>query len=575
MKKLSPLIRFLGVSVLAFTFGAAGSSAQSAKFDKKAFLKKYVDASSKLPAKQRELLSTGYQNFLHVAAAVNATHLKAGVGDDGGLLNSTAAVRPAQAHQLLSAGPGGTIRVSNPALDYVDSEMIGFTQSETSSAWCGNSVVAGFNDSGAYLRTASVNFNAAWSFNGVSVSANGGKSFTDLGLLNPGFDPANFLSGDPVVVCSSPSHFYYSSIFATATPPDPFGNRNPLSAISVSSSSSGGVVWGNPASAVAKDGFSHILDKPWMTLDPTNPLNLYVTYTDFDFSFPTTGKCANDTRIGIELVKSSDGGSTWSTPLVIDEVCGSSFTGLQGSNVLVSPGGKVYVAYEFYPVTPDNEIHFRSSADHGKSFSKAVVITSEVVPNGAGGLLQGGFRNNEFPQLAVDRTSGSSRGTIYVVWSDGRNNQVIDIASPTGTYAYPDIFIAKSTNLGGSFSTPTPVSPVSGNFTGNGRDQFFPGVAVDKNGHVGVCYYDRREDPTNSVIDRYCSVSTNEGATWTEQQVSYSSWIAVHGADQVINSVYIGDYDALSSDFLLQSPGFFGTFEVQNNGNPDVLGKKF
>src|SRR6202790_3054909 len=204
MLKLSKIIQFLGVSALAVSLGAAGASAQSGKIDKKAFLQKYVDAAAKMPPKQKELLSTGYQNFLHVAAAVNTTHLKAGVGDDGGLLNSAAAVRPPQANQLLPAGPGGTIRVSNPALDYVNSEMIGFTQRETSSGWCGNSVVAGFNNSGAYLRTASVNFNAAWSFNGVSVSANGGKSFTDLGLLNPGFDPANFLTGDPTGAGTTP-----------------------------------------------------------------------------------------------------------------------------------------------------------------------------------------------------------------------------------------------------------------------------------------------------------------------------------------------------------------------------------
>jgi len=29
-----------------------------------------------------------------------------------------------------------------------------------------------------------------------------------------------------------------------------------------------------------------------------------------------------------------------------------------------------------------------------------------------------------------------------------------------------------------------------------------------------VCYYDRRQDPQNTVIDRYCSVSQNQGASW-------------------------------------------------------------
>jgi hypothetical protein len=577
MLKAKSLLYALSVIATVCSIFAAASSAQTT-FDKKTFLKKYLDASAKLPVKHRKLLSSGYQNLLQVAAAVNAGHIKAGIGDDGGTFSNGFSVRAAQAvrPQLLSAGPGGTTRVSNPALDFINSEMAGFTQSESSSAWCGKIVVAGYNDSGAYLRTAGVNFNAAWSFNGVSVSLNGGKSFTDLGLLNPGTDPANFLSGDPVVTCNSSSQFYYSSILATATPPDPQGNRNPLSAISVSSSSTGGVSWGNPAVAIAKDGFSHILDKPWMTLDPINPLRLFVTYTDFDFSFPTTGTCANDSRIAIELVSSADGGHTWSAPVVIDEECGASFNGVQGSNVIVSPGGKVHVAYEFYPsLIPNNEIHIVTSSNHGQSFGKIVVVNSEVVPNGSGGLLQGGFRNNEFPQLAVDRSNGSSRGIIYVVWSDGRNNQVVDIISPTGIYAYPDVLVSKSTNHGESFSQPIPVSPTPGDFSGNGRDQFFPGVAVDKNGHVGVCYYDRREDPNNTVIDRYCSVSTNLGATWTEQQVSSSSWLPLHFSDQVINPTYIGDYDALTSDFLLESGGFFGTFEIQTNGNPDIFAKKF
>jgi hypothetical protein len=41
-----------------------------------------------------------------------------------------------------------------------------------------------------------------------------------------------------------------------------------------------------------------------------------------------------------------------------------------------------------------------------------------------------------------------------------------------------------------------------------------------------------------------------------------------------MNLGYIGDYDALTSDFLLQHGGFFGAFEVQTRGNPDVVAAK-
>jgi hypothetical protein len=37
----------------------------------------------------------------------------------------------------------------------------------------------------------------------------------------------------------------------------------------------------------------------------------------------------------------------------------------------------------------------------------------------------------------------------------------------------------------------------------------------------------------------------------------------------------LGDYDALTSDFLGTSEGFFGSFEILYNGNPDAFAKKF
>jgi hypothetical protein len=577
------------IAVVAGVFLATGSVSGQTQADRKALLNKMLVNSGKIPARQNKLLSSGMQNLMHLTSALNAKHSKAGVGDDGGLFNGPTKSLAAQPKSLIlsnalraaalanAEGPGDTIRVSNPALDFLTSVTTGFTQSETSSAWCGNTIVAGYNDSGAFLRTAGVNFLGAWSFSSASYSNDGGRTFVDIGFLNPGptgptANSPNFIAGDPVIACTSPSQFYYTSIFASGQ--DSGGNF--FNGVAINTSSNGGQTWSAPAAAVAKD-FSHGIDKPWLAADPTNPKRLYVTYTDFDFSFPTTGTCANDSRLAIELVASADGGNTWGTPVVIDEECGASLNGVQGSNVLVGPDGKVYVGFEFFPFTPDNEIHIRTSADHGKTFGAPVVITNAVVPNGDAGTghLQGGFRNNEFPQLAIDRTSKASRGTLYVAWSDGRNNQVVDISTFTGTYAYPDILVAKSTDSGQTFSSPTTVSPTPADFEGAGRDQFFPGIAVDKDGEVGVCYYDRREEPDNSAIDRYCSVSRNQGARWDEQRVSSSEWLPLHNADGLINTVYIGDYDALASDFLLGSDGFFGTFEIQTNGNPDVFAKKF
>jgi hypothetical protein len=34
--------------------------------------------------------------------------------------------------------------------------------------------------------------------------------------------------------------------------------------------------------------------------------------------------------------------------------------------------------------------------------------------------LQGGFRINEFPSLAIDRSPKTSKGNLYIAWNEGR-----------------------------------------------------------------------------------------------------------------------------------------------------------
>jgi hypothetical protein len=45
-------------------------------------------------------------------------------------------------------------------------------------------------------------------------------------------------------------------------------------------------------------------------------------------------------------------------------------------------------------------------------------------------------------------------------------------------------------------------------------DQFHPAVATAKSGSIGVCFYDRRNDPLNFLIGRTCAVSM-DAKNWT------------------------------------------------------------
>jgi hypothetical protein len=379
----------------------------------------------KMPASKRKLLSSGGLNLLQLAEKFD--------NEQRGLsrLQPESSMDISEQPDLgaLSQAADGIVSVSNPAQD-VFSVLSGFTQSETHTAWCGNNVVVGFNDSGSAFESLVAKVGGI-SFNGVARSTNQGVSYTDLRFLNPGSNFFNFLAGDPVIGCADAGTFYYSSLFETGPP------SAPITAISVSKSTDGGSTFADPVEAVAKDGLTHFLDKDWMAVDPSNPLRIYVTYTDFDIS-GVCGPPDRVTRVAIELVRSTDGGATWSAPLVINSVCSpNSVPGLfvQGSQVTVDAAGNVYVAWEFFArnfVT--RAIRVRRSNNHGKSFAPGVKI-SDVACSGDCFALQGGFRAFiDLQSMAVDRSSAATKGSIYVAWHDSRLVQFPDLASPTGFY---------------------------------------------------------------------------------------------------------------------------------------------
>src|SRR5207247_7880712 len=138
-----------------------------------------------------------------------------------------------------------------------------------------------------------------------------------------------------------------------------------------------------------------------------------------------------------ELVRSVDGGTTWTSPIVLDEVCSPpTVPGLfvQGSQITVGPAGQIDVAWEFYAADfVTREIRIRRSTDHGVSFARFVKVTN-VVCVGDCFALQGGFRDFlDLGSLAVDRSGTATNGNLYVLWQDGRNLRVPDFGGPPDT----------------------------------------------------------------------------------------------------------------------------------------------
>jgi hypothetical protein len=519
----------------------------------------HVKASAaKLDARHQQMLD-GYSNVLHIADVWHTMGMR--------LADPTLMVRQKSAAPVKSALPAGVVAVSDPSSDLDYSSFGGFTQSETSVARCGNNVVVGFNDSGSVFETPYFfSGTGGQSFGGYSYSSDGGTTFTDGGPTNPGLTNGNFLGGDPGVTCSDASTFYYSEIFDTY---DARGNF--IAAIGVNKSTDGGQTWADPVVAIGKSGSSHLLDKPWSTIDPTRG-RIYVSYTDFDSS-PTNGCGTNyPGRTAIEFVKSDDGGVNWSKPEVAVQACGAA--AVQGSQMAVDSHGTLHISWvnlgTNFPLGP-RQIQIASFKSGG--MQPTVTVEANVQPGGDSYYLQGEFRDFLDMSMTVDRSGTASDGTLYIVWADGRDKIVPDVLGIQGAYAYDDVLLRSSTDGGLSWGfNPIKVNSDIQARTGSGHDHYQAAIAVDKTGKVASCWYDRRDDPEDFAIARYCGESTNGGFTWSSLNLGTSPFAPTHGNDVFINTIYMGDYDVLTTDFTGVNTGFIGSFELQGNqGNPDAF----
>jgi hypothetical protein len=550
-------------ALLASSFAVAQlTPAQVAATNK--ILQQMQSSINKLPPAKQQLLD-GYANINNLATAWQNYGMR--LTDPTFVSRAKAITR-----QAMPAVEGGVIPVSNPSTDVAYSSFGGFTQSETSTARCGDTVVVGFNDSGSVFETPYFfTGTGGESFSGSAYSTNGGASFTDIGPINPGTNTGNFLGGDPMVLCTSPENFYFTQIFDYDD-----SSGNPWAAIAINTSTDGGQSWGDPVAAVSKSAFYHLLDKPWSTIDPSNHKRIFVSYTDYDYTY-SSPYCGDNFRSAIEFVESDDGGVTWSaTPTIAMQVCGNG--ALQGSQMAVSSLGTLYISWvnlgDNFPLGPRT---IQISSYSKGVLSAPVTVDSSVQPGGDSYYLQGEFRDFLDMNMAIDHSGTVSDGTLYITWADGRDKIVPDPLGIQGAYAYDDVFLRTSFDGGNTWGfAPIKVNSDIQPRLGSGHDHFQSGVAVDKRGYVGVCWYDRRADNENFAIRRHCAESTNGGYNWADTDIGLAPFAPTHGGDLFINSVYMGDYDQLSSDFLNLNAGFVGAFENQTyRGNPDVDAHSF
>jgi hypothetical protein len=224
-------------------------------------------------------------------------------------------------------------------------------------------------------------------------------------------------------------------------------------------------------------------DKNWVVCDNTT-------------NSPYYGNCytqvgLNELDAGIVMSTSSDGGRTWSPALApADEPHGSS------GQPVVQPDGTVVVPYL---INGDTEMRAFRSTDGGASWT-----ATEPIAAVHHHIVNGELREFALPTAEVDAT-----GVIYLVWAD--------CAFRSGC---PGNDLVLSTSRDGvHWTRPVRIPGASG---GPG-DHFVPGLGVDRttagrHARLGLTFYRYRDaDCDQATCELYASYlsSTNGGRTWS------------------------------------------------------------
>jgi hypothetical protein len=118
-----------------------------------------------------------------------------------------------------------------------------------------------------------------------------------------------------------------------------------------------------------------------------------------------------------------------------------------------------------------------------------------------------------------------------------------------------DIAFSRSIDGGLSFSAPIRINNV---VTGH---QFFPSIAVKKDGRARVIYYSTQKSPTNRLIDVFTVKSDDRGVTWSNAKrvsdVSFDRPQTNPNFDTLFAPCYMGDYNSITAPIPGLGPNRF------------------
>ena len=349
-------------------------------------------------------------------------------------------------------------------------------------------------------------------YSGTYYSNDGGQTWccvssdpSHLGTLIPGVERLvggqYDAGGDPAVAFDSQGHVYYAGLgFDRTAPP------NTVAVNKGTFDGAGHLTWGPPTFINATTSPSTLNDKEWIAVDShaNSPFRdrVYVTWTRFIFN-ASNGRYVQSP---IAFAYSSDGGATFSAPkLIVGNVLYD-----QGSHPTVGPDGTLYVFWNGSTrLASLDSTYMVKSTDGGATWSKPVSVSTVTnIP----GVRNTAFRVNSYPAAAA----APNGDLYVTWATEVKNNATTFGGDTDCAYFIPGNHLSqchsvavysKSTDGGATWSAPALVF-AAGNRTAEGYpvtnpdsttlnapsptgpiEDVFPAAAVSANGKVYLSAY--------------------------------------------------------------------------------------
>lgn len=234
---------------------------------------------------------------------------------------------------------------------------------------------------------------------------------------------------------------------------------------------------------------------------------------------------ASNNQLDIFVTASGDRGASWPSAQNVSR----SELPVQniGVNLQTGPNGELYCCWAIYETgfaNGQSAIGFDTSLDGGQTFLGARValgglrgLPPRLPPADTIGV-------NSWPSMAVDKSNGPRNGWIYIFWNN--------VGPPGVNVGDPDAYMARSRDGGVSWDAPVRVNDDA---TTHAQWHVW-GTCDQANGDLHAVFFDRREDPGNSLARTYVARSTDGGASWVNRPV----------ADVQFSSAgWLGDYTGI------------------------------